>query len=237
MSPTEPGRSGARIGTVPFLCVVVFGALTLIPATRPVGTVLLLLLALPALVGWLRARRLTDGSRGLTSANAVLCGLLFVVGVALSPSPLPAPPAEISTGTSASQTVPDTVGVDSTQAVAPAPTAVAPAPDGAASTQAVAPAPTAAPVAPRLFVAPPRQTPSSPAPHSVETPSRTATSQPGASCGADSYINADGNCVHRPVAAPSAPSGATAQCKDGTYSFSQHRQGTCSGHGGVSHWL
>lgn len=33
------------------------------------------------------------------------------------------------------------------------------------------------------------------------------------------------------------PAGATAQCNDGTYSFSQHRSGTCSHHGGVKRWL
>lgn len=32
------------------------------------------------------------------------------------------------------------------------------------------------------------------------------------------------------------PAGATALCRDGTYSFSQHRQGTCSHHGGVAEW-
>jgi hypothetical protein len=31
--------------------------------------------------------------------------------------------------------------------------------------------------------------------------------------------------------------GATAQCRDGTYSFSQHHSGTCSYHGGVAAWL
>ena len=36
---------------------------------------------------------------------------------------------------------------------------------------------------------------------------------------------------------PSYPSGATAICNDGTYSFSQHRRGTCSHHGGVRQWL
>ncbi len=56
-------------------------------------------------------------------------------------------------------------------------------------------------------------------------------------CGEDSYLNVDGVCVHSPVSAPSAPSGATAQCEDGTYSFSQHRSGTCSHHGGVAIWL
>ena len=35
----------------------------------------------------------------------------------------------------------------------------------------------------------------------------------------------------------SAPVGATAKCKDGTYSYSQTRSGTCSYHGGVSIWL
>jgi uncharacterized protein with FMN-binding domain len=34
-----------------------------------------------------------------------------------------------------------------------------------------------------------------------------------------------------------APPNATAQCKDGTYSFSAHRSGTCSHHGGVKTWL
>jgi hypothetical protein len=39
-------------------------------------------------------------------------------------------------------------------------------------------------------------------------------------------------------AAPSAPPpGATALCRDGTYSFSKHHSGTCSYHGGVAKWL
>ncbi len=33
------------------------------------------------------------------------------------------------------------------------------------------------------------------------------------------------------------PAGATARCKDGTYSFSATRSGTCSHHGGVADWL
>ena len=37
------------------------------------------------------------------------------------------------------------------------------------------------------------------------------------------------------AAAP--PPGATAKCRDGTYSFSQHHSGTCSHHGGVAAWL
>jgi hypothetical protein len=51
------------------------------------------------------------------------------------------------------------------------------------------------------------------------------------------YVNSSGNCVLRPTAPAAAPGGASAKCKDGTLSFSQHRSGTCSGHGGVAQWL
>lgn len=50
----------------------------------------------------------------------------------------------------------------------------------------------------------------------------------------DGYTNVDGNYVNSPS---SNPAGATAQCNDGTYSYSQHRSGTCSHHGGVAQWL
>jgi uncharacterized protein DUF3761 len=58
-------------------------------------------------------------------------------------------------------------------------------------------------------------------------------------CAADYYRNVNGVCVHRPVKAQnsSAPHGATAQCRDGSYSFSQSHRGTCSHHGGVAKWL
>jgi len=58
-----------------------------------------------------------------------------------------------------------------------------------------------------------------------------------AACGSDSYINSSGHCVHRPIKAVRAPVGASARCRDGTYSFSEHRRGTCSRHGGVAQWL
>ena len=53
------------------------------------------------------------------------------------------------------------------------------------------------------------------------------------------YINKDGQSVHSPSKSKSgkAPDGASAQCRDGSYSFSQHRSGTCSRHGGVASWL
>jgi Protein of unknown function (DUF3761) len=50
------------------------------------------------------------------------------------------------------------------------------------------------------------------------------------------YTNVEGRRVHSPVFARSAPAGATARCADGSYSFSRHRRGTCSHHGGVAVW-
>jgi hypothetical protein len=54
------------------------------------------------------------------------------------------------------------------------------------------------------------------------------------SCGQGYYKNVDGLCVHSPS---SNPQGATARCFDGTYSYSLHRQGTCSHHGGAEEWF
>lgn len=51
------------------------------------------------------------------------------------------------------------------------------------------------------------------------------------------YTNTAGNQVHSPAYSNSVPAGASALCRDGTYSFSQSRRGTCSHHGGVSQWL
>jgi hypothetical protein len=51
------------------------------------------------------------------------------------------------------------------------------------------------------------------------------------------YVNSKGETVKRPETCSSAPKGATAQCRDKSYSFSHTRQGTCSHHGGVAKWL
>ena len=92
---------------------------------------------------------------------------------------------------------------------------------------------------PATTIAPTTTTPPPPPP-ATEVPQETATQaapppvDTEADCGSDSYVNSDGNCVHDPG---SSPSGATAKCKDGTYSYSQHRSGTCAGHHGVAQWL
>jgi hypothetical protein len=51
------------------------------------------------------------------------------------------------------------------------------------------------------------------------------------------YVNSDGKTVKRPEDCSGPPKGASAQCRDGSYSFSQNRRGTCSRHGGVGKWL
>ncbi|WIB13612.1 DUF3761 domain-containing protein [Curtobacterium sp. MCPF17_052] len=60
---------------------------------------------------------------------------------------------------------------------------------------------------------------------------------PATTCTNGTYVNSAGATVCRPEVSSSAPSGATAKCGDGTYSFSQSRRGTCSRHGGVAVWL
>lgn len=50
------------------------------------------------------------------------------------------------------------------------------------------------------------------------------------------YTNSSGSKVHVPIASQVIPIGASAKCKDGTFSFSTHRRGTCSGHKGVKTW-
>jgi Protein of unknown function (DUF3761) len=114
---------------------------------------------------------------------------------------------------------------DTTSTFAPAPT-TQPVPPPASPTALTAPLSSSAPAA----AAP---APAAPAPRTHADPPPAA-----ASCDADGYyVNSAGSCVHRPVAAAAPPAGATARCVDGTYSFSQHRRGTCSHHGGVSVWL
>jgi hypothetical protein len=74
---------------------------------------------------------------------------------------------------------------------------------------------------------------------SSPAPAATRQTLPASGGSSDEYYtNSKGNQVHRPVYSESGPpTGATAQCADGTYSFSQSRRGTCSHHGGVSRWL
>lgn len=81
-----------------------------------------------------------------------------------------------------------------------------------------------------------------PAPQSQNSSSSTTRSHtahaPKPNCTDNgTYVNSKGQTVKRPENCSTAPQGATAQCRDGTYSFSRGRRGTCSHHGGVAHWL
>ncbi len=77
------------------------------------------------------------------------------------------------------------------------------------------------------------------APVHATTPTYADAGAIKASCGEGYYRNSAGRCIRRPARTPDnrPPSGASARCRDGTYSFSQSRRGTCSGHGGVARWL
>lgn len=71
----------------------------------------------------------------------------------------------------------------------------------------------------------------------VTNNSTPAPTRSGGSSSDDYYTNVEGKQVHRPIKSESVPSGASAQCRDGSYSFSRNRRGTCSHHGGVASWL
>jgi len=71
--------------------------------------------------------------------------------------------------------------------------------------------------------------------HTAWATARVAEVAPA--CRSGYYKNVSDHCVRRPVKATSTPAGATAKCRDSTYSFSQHASGTCSHHGGVARWI
>lgn len=52
------------------------------------------------------------------------------------------------------------------------------------------------------------------------------------------YHSQDGSEVHQPAHTRDGrkPEGASAHCRDGTWSFSHTHRGTCSRHGGVASW-
>ncbi len=44
-------------------------------------------------------------------------------------------------------------------------------------------------------------------------------------------------CAAARVPPPPVTANPTAMCRDGSVSYSRHRSGTCSSHGGVQQWL
>jgi hypothetical protein len=69
-------------------------------------------------------------------------------------------------------------------------------------------------------------------------PPPSLSDQPTASVGLG-YTNSRGEHVASPMRTVDGqpPAGASAKCRDGTFSFSRSRSGTCSHHGGVGQWL
>ncbi|WP_081286989.1 DUF3761 domain-containing protein [Mycobacterium colombiense] len=63
----------------------------------------------------------------------------------------------------------------------------------------------------------------------------SAYASPSGGC----YTASSGDCVPYPQKGGPQPQGATAQCADGSWSFSEHPHagGTCHGHGGVQQYL
>jgi Protein of unknown function (DUF3761) len=68
-------------------------------------------------------------------------------------------------------------------------------------------------------------------------PAASADSAPAAAAAAPAAKTSASKSAPTATAGNTAPTGATAKCKDGTYSKSQHHSGTCSSHGGVAEWL
>jgi Protein of unknown function (DUF3761) len=260
-----PGPGGRRprngLGAVTFVVVVLGALLAVFPASAPFGLLLCLVAIVPAIVAFRRTRRGTATNRRRSAAAVALAPAFVVVAVVVGAATTP------TTGTVGRAEDGESVGVapvgsHGIAAVAPAgplgAAAVGPAaPEGAV---AVGPAasgpvdPQAASVTGRAAPAqagPPRQAPRAQtarqavpaAPRPAVAPKPAAKPAPppepsSAACSeATHYVNSSGNCVLRPVVAAVAPSGASARCKDGTYSSSQHRSGTCSGHKGVQEWL
>ena len=98
------------------------------------------------------------------------------------------------------------------------------APAAAATVPATRPAPTRAA---QVVPAPTRTlpTPVAPAPTRVPTPVASAPARTAPAAASTSRSNAND------------PTGATAQCKDGTYSHATTHRGACSRHSGVAKWL
>jgi hypothetical protein len=188
------------------------------------------------------SRRMLFSSLGLLAGALLSAGALTACGAPTPTTPGLFVPAATSIDP-ASAVDTDVMDTGSMTMTMTTPTMTTPTTTPSAITQTTVPAHTATHAVPARKA--PKHTATT---HTATTKKRPATvhttkkAAPPAhstgACSANYYRNSSGNCVHRPVSAPSGPpAGATAKCKDGTYSFSQHHSGTCSGHHGVAEWL
>ena len=146
----------------------------------------------------------------IVAATAYGTGALTLIGAVGggTPSSTGQPTAQVATTPSPTIAGSPTPAFVVATPVAPSPTPTPPPPT-------VAPTPVPTPVRP------------TPVPTRVPTPVAAA---PVSGLGANAASRSSD-----PDAAAAA-AGASAVCADGTYSFSQHRSGTCSHHGGVHWW-
>lgn len=56
-----------------------------------------------------------------------------------------------------------------------------------------------------------------------------------ASCNDNHYVNSSGHLVHSPSYGEEDEK-RTAECRDGSVSYSEHNRATCAYHGGVAQW-
>ncbi|MBP2405955.1 DUF3761 domain-containing protein [Streptomyces syringium] len=112
----------------------------------------------------------------------------------------------------------------------PTPSASVSATPSDIATPSPTPTPTAEPT--------PTSAPTSAAP-STEPPADGAGSVGGGSgsVGGGAGGTSGGGASTAGVSTGGSHSGASALCNDGSYSYSAHRRGTCSHHGGVAQWL
>ena len=96
----------------------------------------------------------------------------------------------------------------------------------------MAPTPAAAPAPATPAARPPAMAPAAtPAPAPPSDRVRSTTKASSSSSNSSNETGGSGKPED------TDPTGAVAKCKDGMYSHSAHRTGSCSGHGGVAQWL
>jgi hypothetical protein len=76
------------------------------------------------------------------------------------------------------------------------------------------------------------------APATAKAPAKTSkAATPSSNAGYSSRKASSPGKAATTAAVAGAPAGATARCKDGSYSMSKGHSGACSHHGGVDSWL
>lgn len=251
--PANPRGPRNGLGTATFLAVVLGALLAVFPATAGFGFLLCLLALVPAVVAFRRARRGVATNRRRSVAAVVMAPAFLAVavsvGAATAPPPHVQPASDATALGSATHAGPAGPVVPAPQPVlalpaAPAPAADEPAADeptvdGPATKQAVrqlAPAPPRKATVPPAKAAPAKPAPAKTAP-AKPAPTKSAPAAASACEGKTHYVNSSNHCVLRPTATADSSDEPTARCNDGTSSYSEHRSGTCSRHGGVAEWL